>query len=138
MRTATDAYLVQDFLDGFAAGIFGDIDTNNHPATARYPGGYMTSRMAVSYPGEFNALAIHSGSYATQPAAACPGPAPTLPSDHPPTLFLVGAWDTIVPYYSMSPYLSRMASQGHDYDLVYNVYAGHQWLSDAVTEIRLV
>ena len=133
--TATDAYLVQDLLDGLAAGTFGAIDTNNQFATGLSSGGYMTSRMAVSYPGEFNALAIHSGSYATCAGGGLPCSVPTLPSDHPPTLFLVGAWDSIVPYYSMSPYLSRMSSQGHDYDLVYNVYAGHQWLSDAVTEI---
>ena len=63
--SASDAYFVDDILGGIAWGDFGDLDTDNVFATGLSSGGYMTSRMAVSYPGDFKALSVHSGSYAT-------------------------------------------------------------------------
>ena len=84
--------------DAFSAAstaAFGPINTTRLYAMGISSGGFMTSRMAVSYPGKFRALADHSGSYATC-SDTCTVPTP-LPSNHPPTLFLHGDTDAIVP-----------------------------------------
>jgi len=67
-------------------GIFGHLNNKNKFATGISSGGCMTSRMAVSYEGEFRALAIAAGSYATCGGILCVIPI-FLPRDHPPTLF---------------------------------------------------
>jgi predicted esterase len=90
----------------------------------------MTSRMAVSYAGTFRALAIASASYATCLGAACVVPT-ELPADHPPTLFMHGDLDTIVPIATMRPYHDRLAAQGIETALDESPTAGHQWLDDA-------
>jgi predicted esterase len=93
----------------------------------------MTSRMAVSYPGKFRALADHSGSYATC-SATCMVPTP-LPANHPPTLFLHGDTDTIVPMSAVQPYLDALMTEGFDTQLVTDVDAGHQWLPQGAQAI---
>jgi predicted esterase len=93
----------------------------------------MSSRMAVSYPGSFRALAIHSASYATC-SATCTLPS-SLPADHPPTLFLHGQNDSVVPISSMTVYRDRLASDGHEVKTVVSPTAGHEWISEAVTQV---
>jgi predicted esterase len=94
----------------------------------------MTSRMAVSYPGKFRALAIESGSYATCLGPICTIPTP-LPSDHPPTLFLQGGDDPIVPISTAQAYYQDLMAQGIDTRFVEDATAGHQWLSVAPQEV---
>jgi predicted esterase len=53
-----------------------------------------------------------------------------LPADHPPTLFLHGDTDTIVPMASVQPYLSALQAEGHETMLVTDPDAGHQWLPE--------
>ncbi|HET9992660.1 MAG TPA: PHB depolymerase family esterase, partial [Kofleriaceae bacterium] len=77
-----DDVLVTHMLAAITAGTFGPIDPSRLYAMGISSGGFMTSRMAVSYPGVFRALADHSGSYATC-SAICVVPTP-LPADHPP------------------------------------------------------
>lgn len=93
----------------------------------------MTSRMAVSYAGTFRALADHSGSYATC-SNTCIVPTP-LPSGHPPTLFLHGDTDTVVPMSAIQPYIDALMAEGFETQLVTDATAGHQWLSEAVQAI---
>lgn len=88
----------------------------------------MTSRMAVSYPGKFRALAVHSGSYATC-SSLCVVPVP-LPSNHPPTLFLHGGSDLIVPIQTMELYRDELQREGRVVDSVVNESAGHAWLAE--------
>ena len=90
----------------------------------------MTSRMAVSYPGRFRALAIHSGGYATC-SAVCLMPL-SLPSDHPPTLFVHGMTDPIVPPRVMLQYKDALDADGVTTELLSSETEGHEWMADAV------
>jgi poly(3-hydroxybutyrate) depolymerase len=114
-------------------GRFGSLDGGRLYATGISSGGYMTSRMAVSYPGKFKALAVHSGSYAT-----CGGPLcaiPALPASHPPTLFLHGHDDLIVPEYTMEQYHAKLQAAGRRTSVIVHDLAGHQWIPEAPSAI---
>ena len=128
-ETAPDHYFMLDILVELDAGTFGPVDTGRLYAGGISSGGYMTSRMAVSYPGKFKALAIQSASYAT-----CAGPTclvPALPADHPPTLFLHGELDTVVPILTMLPYATKLVGQGTETTKEIDAGAGHEWLESA-------
>jgi predicted esterase len=51
-----------------------------------------------------------------------------LPANHPPTLFLHGDADTVVPMSSLQPYVDALTSKGHEVKLVTDADAGHEWL----------
>jgi pimeloyl-ACP methyl ester carboxylesterase len=121
---------VKGLLAAIEAGQFGPADASRMYATGISSGGYMTSRMAVSYDGVFRALAIASASYATCLGPICAVPSP-LPADHPPTLFMHGELDPIVPIATMQPYHDALVAQGIDTGLDIDPFAGHQWLGDA-------
>lgn len=129
-----DHELMNTILEEIAAGTFGDLDRNALYAMGISSGGYMTSRMAVSYPGRFRALAVHSASYAT-----CSGPICDVPDDldreHPPTLFLHGGDDVIVDVGTAEDYAEALDAAGVESELVRNDDAGHVWLSEAVEAI---
>ena len=128
-----DDVLMQNIFASLAKGAFGPVDTTHLYAMGISSGGFMTSRMAVSYAGKFRALADCSGSYATcGPTCSVPTP---LPSNHPPTLFLHGDQDTIVPMSSVQPYLDALSAEGFETKLVTDPSAGHQWLSAGPTVI---
>ena len=103
-------------------------------ATGISSGGYMTSRMAVSYPGRFRALAVASGSYATCLGPLCNIPS-KLPSDHPPTLLLHGGRDSTVSISTARDYEAKLMSNGIESRFVEDPAAGHQWLSTAPDDI---
>lgn len=128
--TTTDVHVIDSLLAEIAAGRYGPADPSRLYATGISSGGYMTSRMAVSYAGRFRALAVHSGSYATCLGPVCNVPA-SLPADHPPTLFLHGSLDTTVPIATMMPYHDRLAAQGVATDLDVDPQATHEWLADS-------
>ncbi len=126
--SADHAFMLKIFED-MEQGVFGRINTKKMYAFGISSGGYMTSRMAVAYPGKFRALAIHSGSY-----ASCAGPVcavPTLPKDHPPTLFLHGTLDPVVPVVTMYPYRDKLKKQGTPQRIVEDPLAAHEWISAA-------
>ena len=127
-----DDVLVQRLLAAIGAGDLGPLAVDRLHAMGISSGGFMTSRMAVSYPGKFRSLAIHSGSYATC-GVACTVPA--LPADHPPTLFLHGDADTTVPLSVMTPYRDQLAASGVATDTVIHVGAGHEWVTEGKTAI---
>jgi poly(3-hydroxybutyrate) depolymerase len=128
--TSQDAAFIPKLLTEIGDGTFGAINVDRLYATGISSGGYMTSRMAVSYGGRFRALAIESGSYATCLGPVCTIPA-TLPANHPPTLFLHGGTDTIVPISTAQAYYQDLMAQGVDTKFVEDPSAGHQWLSVA-------
>ncbi len=111
-------------------GLFGSVNEDALYATGISSGGFMTSRMAVSYPGRFRALAIHSGGYATC-SAVCLMPL-SLPSDHPPTLFVHGMTDPIVPPRVMLQYKDALDADGVTTELLSSETEGHEWMADAV------
>lgn len=128
-----DHQLMLELFDAIDRGTLGPIDAARLYATGISSGGYMTSRMAVSYPGRFRALAIQSASYATCGGALCP--VPGLPEDHPPTLFLHGGADLVVPLFTAQAYADALDTQGCRTRVVVDDAAGHEWLSVAPEEI---
>ena len=128
-----DHALMLKIFDALAAGTFGAVDPTNLFATGISSGGYMTSRMAISYPGKFKALAIQSASYATCAGLLCViGP---IPADHPPTLFLHGALDPVVPIATMYAYNSALQSAGRTTRVVVEPLALHRWIPQAPGEV---
>lgn len=113
--------------------IFGEIDESRMYATGISSGGYMTSRMAVSYAGSFAALAIRSASYATCAGAICA--VPKLPADHPPTLLLHGAKDNTVPVSTAQLYADALQAAGVEHAMTVDPQAGHEWLKVAPEEV---
>jgi pimeloyl-ACP methyl ester carboxylesterase len=126
------------FLDAlFAAmerGEFDRLDPSRWYATGISSGGYMTSRMALSYGGRFRALAIQSGSWATCSGPLCTVP-DVLPPDHPPTLFLHGAHDVTVPLSTAREYFDRLVMQGFTAQMDVDEDASHEWLAIAPESI---
>ncbi|MDG9923374.1 MULTISPECIES: plasmid partitioning protein [unclassified Pseudomonas] len=125
---STDYDFLDNVLDAIAAGHFGPLDAQRQYATGISSGGYNTSRMAVSFPGRFRALAIQSGSYATCSGPLCVMPN-DLPADHPPTLFLHGFVDAVVPWWSMDLYYDRLLQQGVETARHTEVLGGHEWFA---------
>jgi hypothetical protein len=126
---APDHHLMLDLFAALRAGTFGPISTTRWYATGVSSGGYMTSRVGVAYPGRFRALAIAAGSYAT-----CGGPVcvvPHLDGDHPPTLFLHGGLDPVVPAWTMYLYQAELAYLGVDNEAIVNPTFLHGWIPQA-------
>ncbi len=130
--TAPDHRFMLDIFAGIGAGEFGDLDPDAMFATGISSGGYMTSRMAVSYPGQFRALAINAGSYATCSGALCV--VPDLPTDHPPTLFVTGEADAVVPLSTVERYHEKLQPITET-ELVTNQTAGHEYTPEAPVHI---
>jgi poly(3-hydroxybutyrate) depolymerase len=110
------------------------VDVGRLYATGISSGGYMTSRMAFSYPKKFRALAVVAGSWATCGGPLCSVPNP-LPADHPPTLFLHGEADETVPIGTMRLYADQLASQGIETRVVTDADAGHAWIGVSPSEV---
>lgn len=132
-NATSDYSFISNLLQRIADGQFGPLNPNRKYATGISSGGYNTSRMAVSFPGQFKALAIQSASYAT-----CAGPlcvVPELPADHPPTTFLHGMWDLIIPWWTMNMYYDRLLYQGIETSRYLDPMGAHGWLSAAPRHI---
>lgn len=127
-----DDLFVKDLLAGVEGGTFGPIDMTRLHAMGISSGGFMTSRMAVSYPGVFRSLAIVAASYATC-STTCS--VPSLPADHPPTLFVHGDNDTLVPPSTMYPYRDQLVSAGRMTNAIISTNHGHEWLPEGKTAI---
>jgi bile acid-coenzyme A ligase len=124
---APDDIFMKAIFAAIEAGTFGPLDPHRWYAAGISSGGYMTSRMAVSYSGRFKALAVHSASYAT-----CGGPLCTVPSvmppAHPPTFFLHGGSDPAVPIATMELYRDALADAGVPVGTLIDPPRGHEWL----------
>ncbi len=129
-----DDIFIQNLLASMTSGSFGPVDMNKLFATGISSGGYNTSRMALSFPGVFKALAIESASWATCGGPLCDLPE-QLPAGHPPTLFLHGQADMIVPISTMLPYRNLLRKSGVKTALAVDAFAGHQWLDQAPESI---
>ena len=60
---------------------------------------------------------------------------PDLKPSHPPTLFLHGEKDEIVPISTMRDYQKKLQAAGVETDQQVDAEAGHQWLDEAPTRI---
>jgi hypothetical protein len=132
--TSPDSVFIPQLLGEIEKGTFGKADRTRLYAAGISSGGYMTSRMAVSYAGRFRALAIQSGSYATCLGALCSVPT-VLPTDHAPTLFLHGGADTTVPIATAQDYYRKLQAQGIEAKFIEDPTASHQWLDTAPEEV---
>lgn len=125
-NSSNDHAFMLKIFNGIDNGTFGEINSNKLFAGGISSGGYMTSRMALAYPGKFKALAIAAGSYAT-----CAGPLCVLghvPNDHPPTLFLHGSADPIVPLFTMELYFDKLKEKGIPVRKVVENLSLHRWI----------
>lgn len=110
--TATPDYtFLKNIFHAIRKGKFGPINPNRKYATGMSSGGYNVSRMAISFQREFRSLAIHSASYANCLGPLCVVP-PILPRNHPPTLFIHGDSDGIVPWFTMDWYYDTLLFNG--------------------------
>ncbi len=133
-ETSPDHALMVDLFAAIEAGELGAIDADSLYAVGISSGGYMTSRMAVSYPGRFRALAVHSASYATCGGAVCL--IPPLPDDHPPTLFLHGALDPVVPLWTADAYRGALEADGVATELLVEPLVAHEWIAPTPDAVR--
>ncbi|WP_439653239.1 extracellular medium-chain-length polyhydroxyalkanoate depolymerase [Pseudomaricurvus albidus] len=129
-HTTTDYTFLTNVLQAIKDGTFGPLNPDRQYATGISSGGYNSSRMAVSFPGEFKALVIHSGSYAECLGPVCVVPL-QLPDDHPPTYFIHGLVDTIVPWSTMDSYYDRLRWEGVTSDRHTNTLGGHEWFPES-------
>lgn len=132
--TAPDHEFMLDIFAAIDAGDFGEVDADRLYAGGISSGGYMTSRMAVAYPGRFRALAVLSASYCWCAGYSCYVPS-DLPDDHPPTLFVHGRLDATVPVWTMTPYEEGLSDQGTATRLLIDDNAGHHWIEEAPAAI---
>jgi poly(3-hydroxybutyrate) depolymerase len=128
-RAPDDAFMRAIF-DQIARGTFGPLDAQRFYACGISSGGYMASRMAVTYPARFHAIAIQSAAYASCSGLICHLPA-VLPSGHPPTLFLHGARDHVVPIETMTSYRDQLEREGRATKTIIDPGAGHGWMRAA-------
>jgi hypothetical protein len=129
--TSGDATFMPIFLDAIQSGTFGTLDRTRLFATGMSSGGFMTSRMAVTYPGWFVALAVQSGGYASCAGGVACTPTLPLPANHPPTLFLHGALDVAVPTSDSESYYQALVAQGTETEIVVDAQIIHEVLKIA-------
>ncbi len=129
--TSGDATFMPIFLNAIQAGTFGPVDPTKLYASGMSSGGFMTSRMAVSYPGWFVALAVQSGGYASCPGGVACTPTLPLPANHPPTLFLHGALDVAVPISDSESYYQDLVAQGTETEIIVDAQIIHEVLKIA-------
>jgi hypothetical protein len=131
---APDNGFLEQLFAAVGTGRFGPLSATRWYATGVSSGGYMTSRMAVSYQGMFKALAIASGSYATC-GGGLPCTVPDLPADHPPTLFLHGGSDPLVPVAQMQAYRDKLVAMGCETKAIVDPDFKHGWLALAPEQV---
>ncbi len=138
-----DQQLIPALIAAIESGAFGPVDAAHLYATGISSGGYMTSRVAnefSSVPGQldpdrpFRAVAIESASFESCAGALCVIPTP-LPAAHPPTLFLHGLLDPIVPIVTAQLYDGDLRAQAIPQRFVTDALASHQWIAAAPSEV---
>lgn len=125
-EAAPDHQLMLAIFAAIEAGELGPLDPDRLHAFGISSGGYMTSRMS-DY-GRFDSLVVVAGSWETCLGLLCVLPE-ELPDDHPPTLFLHGEADLVVPVGSMWPYHDALAAQGTEVDAQVGA-GGHAWSAE--------
>lgn len=129
-KWTSDFRLLTEIMKKIKAGDFGKLNSERLYATGISSGGYNTSRLVLTFPGKFRAIAIQSASYATCLGPACVVP-DSLPAHHPPTLLLHGARDLTVPLITARWFEEKLQANGIEVRTVINPAVGHAWLPEA-------
>ena len=132
---SSDKYLIDKIITEIKNQSFGPLDTDNLFALGISSGGYMTDRMAQSHAyANFKALAIAAASYAKCGGPYCPLPDKISP-DHPPTLFLHGKADLVVPLFTMRSYEQLLRENHVETKKIEQESANHQWIDSSPVEV---
>lgn len=130
---AEDDFFFRSILDEIERDRFGPLDERNLFVTGVSSGGYMASRVAVTYPDRVRAAAIVSASYAWCWGHVCePG---AIDDDHPPTLFVHGGRDIVVPTSTMQVYADALAEKDIAHHVVIDDDVGHGWIPASSVEV---
>jgi dipeptidyl aminopeptidase/acylaminoacyl peptidase len=122
--------LFSEILKKIETGDFGKLNPDRLYATGISSGGYNTSRLVLTFPGKFKAIAIQSASYATCVGPVCVIPN-TLPANPPPTLLLHGGRDMTVPLFTALWFEDVLQTNGVEVKTLINPSVGHGWLPEA-------
>jgi len=134
--TAPDARLLANLFTKIKAGEFGPLDMGHMHAAGISSGGYMASRMAWYYPDQIRSVIIESAAFYYCAEYICVPPPPgSLKQNHPPTLFLHGTLDVVVPIWTMQWYADAMTRAKLVHKVVINPLCGHEWLPTAPQEV---
>lgn len=133
-KKTADYAVLSEVIKRMKTGGFGKIDGNSLYATGISSGGYNTSRLVLTFPGVFKAIAIQSGSYANCLGPLCRMP-DSLPADHPPTLFLHGEKDIAVPVSTAKKFHDLLRKEGIETEMVIDPEAMHAWIDAAPVSI---
>jgi dienelactone hydrolase len=132
-----DDVFLQALFAAIDGGQLGPLSATRWYATGVSSGGFMTSRMAISYEGRFRSLVIAAGAYASCAGGlpTCPVSASQLPADHPPTLFLHGGADVLVPESEMRDYYDALVAAGMTTTAKVDPNMLHGWLLSSPVDI---
>lgn len=129
-----DAQLMEALFTRMDEGEFGPLDPMRWYAGGVSSGGYMTSRVGITWPERFAGLVVVSGSYAT-----CAGPVCVVPDSldpgHPPTLFIHGRLDVVVPLPTMKAYARALEAAGVPVETKIKLLGRHAWSRRAPRQI---
>jgi poly(3-hydroxyoctanoate) depolymerase len=131
--TSPDHELMLAIFAAIDEGTFGPLNGQQLYAAGISSGGYMASRVGITYTDRIRAIAIESASYATCSGALCL--VPTLDASHPPTLLLHGGLDFVVPEWTMHLYESALESASVEHRVVVDPLADHAWIAAAPEEV---
>ncbi len=132
-ESSPDHAFVLALFDAIERGELGELDSDTLYAAGLSSGGYMSSRVAVTYEGRFRRIAIASGSYATCAGSFCT--VPTLDATHPPTLFLHGGLDLVVPPSTMRLYADELSRRGVEHEIVVDPAVDHAWIPTSAEHV---
>ena len=114
----------------------------NHVFCAGFSsGGFMTSRLAKTFPHQFSGVLIHSGTDADSITFSELGPefdcnsSQSYPSNHPPTLVVHGEKDQLVPYDCGLHFYEELQRNNITTSLLTDEERGHIWLSSRSNEM---
>lgn len=129
-----DYAVLKEVIRLMKSGGFGKIDGDSLYATGISSGGYNTSRLVLTFPDTFKAIAIQSGSYANCLGPLCEMPE-SVPRNHPPTLFLHGQKDIAVPVGTAKEFHSLLKKEGIETEMIIDPEAMHAWIDAAPVSI---
>lgn len=132
-QSTADYSLMRKILEMISDGSFGNLDPDRIYAAGLSSGGYQSSRMAITFPEQIRAIAIESASYATCAGFLCW--IGFIPDNHPPTLFLHGRQDSIVPISTMLRYAQALQRKNIPISIWIDEDLEHAWSPEAPEKI---